>query len=69
MCKSFCIRQSGCIPAKVVIVGQSVFIREKVVVFVQKWLYSCKSGSIRAKDVVFGQRGCIRENVVVFGQK
>ena len=47
----------------------------KVVVFLQKLLYSSKSGCNRDKialfgqGVVFGQSGCIRVKVVVFGQK
>ena len=39
---------------KVVVLGQSGFIRAKVVVFGQKWLYS-------DKIAVVGQSGCIRE--------
>ena len=31
-----------------------------MVVFGQKWLFSCKSGCIRAKVVIFGQDGCTR---------
>ena len=48
--------QSGCIRAKVVVVGQNLLYSNKsgcngakVVVFGQKWLYSGKSGCIRAK--------------------
>ena len=64
-----------------VVFGQSGCIREKAVLFVQKWLYSGKRGSIRAKVVVLGKNGCIwakllysvksgrnRAKVVVFGQ-
>ena len=64
--------QSGCVRAKVVVMGQSscvgktVCTRAKVVVFEQKWLYLGKSGFILAKVVVFGQSGCIRSKVVVF---
>ena len=43
--------------------------RAKVVVFVQKLLYSGKSGCIRAKNVAFGQSGGIWAKVVIFGQK
>ena len=39
---------------KVVVLGQSGFLRAKVVVFGQKWLYS-------DKIAVVGQSGCIRE--------
>ena len=51
-----------------VVIGQSIFIWAKVVVFGQR-------GCIRAKClysgklVVFGQIGCIRAKVVTFGQK
>ena len=54
--------KSGCVPGKVVIIGQ-------------KWLYSGKNGCILAKKVVFGQGGCILAKwlfwvkMVVFGQK
>ena len=41
--------------------GKSGCIREKVVVFGQKWLYS---GIV----VVFRQSGCILAKVVVFGK-
>ena len=44
-------------------------IREKVVVFGQKWLYSGKSGCIRAKVVVFGQKWLDQAEVVVIGQR
>ena len=40
-----------------------------MVVFGQKWLYSCKIGCIRAKVVVFGKDGCLTAKVVVFEQK
>ena len=46
--QSSCIRQGGCIWAK-------LFYSGKVVVLGQKWLYSVKSGCIRAKVVVLGQ--------------
>ena len=71
--KAVILRQSGCIRAKwfysgkMVVVGQSVGIRAKVVVYGYKKLYSCKSGFVRAIVVVFGQKwlfsdksGCIR---------
>ena len=35
--------------------GQNGCIRDKVVVFAQKWLYSDKSGFTRVKVIVFGQ--------------
>ena len=46
--------KSGCIRAKVVVLGQSsnlaiVVVFGKVVLFGQKWLYSGKSGCIGAK--------------------
>ena len=47
--------QSGCIPAKVVVLGQKWLNSVNVVVF---W-----------KVAVFGQSGCIRGKVVVFEQK
>ena len=56
------IRQSGCIPANVVVLGQNCFIWEK-------WLNSGKGGCIRAKVVVFLQSGCIRAKKLVFGKK
>ena len=45
--------QSGCIQAKVVLLGQSIGIRSKVVVFWPEWFYSCIVN-------VFGQSDCIR---------
>ena len=39
----------------VVLLGQSGCIREKLVVFGQKWLNLVKSGCIRVKVVAFGQ--------------
>ena len=57
--------KSGCIRAKVVVLGQKFcirqdgFIRLKVFVFCQKLLFSRKSGSVPAKVVVFGQSDCI----------
>ena len=42
--------------------GKIGYIRAKVVVFEQNWLYS-------DKVVVFGESGCIRAKEVVFGQK
>ena len=67
---------------KVVVFGQSVCIRAKVVVFSSKsgcirakWLYSdkscCnqgKSGGIRANVVIFEQSDCVLEKVVVIGK-
>ena len=44
------IGQSGCIRAKVIVFGQSCFIWQKLVVFVE-------SGCNRSKVVVF-RRGC-----------
>ena len=38
----------------VVLFGQSICIRARVVVLGQKWLYSGKSGCNRGKVVVFG---------------
>ena len=55
------IRQSGSIWAKLLYSGKCGCFRAKMVVFVQKWLYSFKK-------VVFGQSGIIRK-VVVFEQK
>ena len=52
--------KSGCIQAKVVILG-------KVVVFGQKWMYSGKSGCFREKVFVFGQKCLYSGKVVVFG--
>ena len=40
-----------------------------MVVFGQKWLYSCENGSIRAKVVVIGQKLLYSGEVVVIGQK
>ena len=74
--------KSGCIWARGDVFRQSICIREKMVVFGQKWLYSGKSGCICAKVFVFGQKwlnlgnsGCIRTKylysgkMIVFGQK
>ena len=58
-----------------VLFGQSGCISAKVVVIVQKWLYSGKvdvigqSGFNRSKGVLFGQSGCISAKVVVIVQK
>ena len=52
-----------------VVFGISGFIRAKLVVFGQKWLYSAKSGCVRAKEVVFGESGSIRPKVIVFEPK
>ena len=52
--------------------GKSDCIREKVVVFGKRGLYSGKSNCIRekwlysAKVAVFGKSGCTRLKVVVF---
>ena len=46
--------QSGCIRAKLVIIGQKLF-------------YSVKTACIRAKVVLFGQSHCIHAKVVVIG--
>ena len=55
--------QTGCNRAKM------VSIRGKVVVVLQKWLYSGKSGCVLAESVVFGKNGCIRRKDVVNGKK
>ena len=65
--------QSGCIRAKVVVIGQKWLYSDKVVVFGQsgciraRWLFLRKSCCFRAKVVVIGQKwlyagkhGCIR---------
>ena len=44
-------RQSGCIPSKVVVLGQ-------------KCLYSGKSSCVGAILIVFGQSGCITEKLL-----
>ena len=43
--------------------------RAKVVVFGQKWLYSCKSGCNRARWLYSGKSGCICAKVVEVGKK
>ena len=48
---------------------QSGFIRAKVVVFGQKWLYLGKSGCVRSKVGEFEKSGCNPTKVVVFGKK
>ena len=53
--------QSSCIQAKWLYSG-------KVVLFVQKWLYTCKRACIRAKMNVFGLSGFIEAKVVVIVQ-
>ena len=53
---SGCIRENGCIRARVIFL-QSGCIRAKVVVFGQKWLYLGKSGCIREEVAVYGQSG------------
>ena len=62
-------RQGVCIRAKVVVFGQSDYIRAKLVVFWQKWLYSGKTGFIRAKVAVFGQKWLYSGKSGLFGQK
>ena len=52
-----------------VVFGQSGCIREKVVVFGQRWLYFGKCGFKRVKWFYSGKSGCFRAKVVVFGQK
>ena len=52
--RSGCIRQNEWIRAKVVVLRQKWLYFSKEVVFGQKLLYSGKSGCIRAKLVVFG---------------
>ena len=66
--KSGCIRGKRLYSDKVIVFLQSGCARAKVIVFVQKWLYSGKSGCMRAKVVVFEQNGCNWSKVVVFGQ-
>ena len=61
--------QKGSNWAKVSPFGQSGCLRAKVVVLGQMWFYSGKSGCIRAKVVVFGQTWLYFGKVVVFGQK
>ena len=59
--------QSGCIWAKVVIIGLGGCNRAK-------WLYLGKIGFIWANQLYYGKSGCIRANwlyfgkIVVFGQ-
>ena len=80
-CKKAVFGQSDCIPTKIVEFLQTGCTWAQVVVFGQKWLYSCKSGFIRAKTVVFGQKvlysgkwlyfskgGCIGAKMDVFMQ-
>ena len=52
-----------------VVFGQSGCVRAKVVVIGQRWLYSGKNCCIRAKVVVFGQSGCICAKVVLIEKK
>ena len=40
----------------------------KVVLFVQKWLFSVKSGCIQAKEVVFRLSGCLPANWLCSGK-
>ena len=49
-----------------VLFGQNDFIRQNVVVFDQKWLYSGKV-VVFEQSGCFGKSGCIRSKVVVFG--
>ena len=64
--KAVVFLQSGCNRAKllylgnVFVFGQSGCIREKVVIFKQKWLYSCKDFVIGKKWLYTGKSGCIR---------
>ena len=54
-----CIRKSGCFRARLLYSGKSGFIRAKVVVFGQKWLYLGNSvlfGS-SSKMRILGQKG------------
>ena len=62
-------RESSCIRAKLVVIGQREFIGEKVVLFRQQCFYSGKRCCIRANVVVFGQTSFFGVKVVVFGQK
>ena len=70
--KVFVFGQIGCIRTKVVVSGQSGYIRAgllylgTVVVFGQKWFFSCKNSCNREKKVVFGQKWLYSGNVVVF---
>ena len=48
-----------------VVFGESGCIRDKMVVFGQKWLYSEQSGCIRAKVVVLGHKWLNLGKVVV----
>ena len=41
----------------------------KVVVFLQKWLFSCEGACIRTKWLYSGKSGCNRSKVVVLVQK
>ena len=55
----------------VVVFGQYICIRARVVVFGQKWLYSGNSkrtGYIRAKWLYSGKKWVYSDKVVVFGQ-
>ena len=54
--------QSGCLRAMWLYLGKDDFIRTKVVVFVQMWLYSDKSICIFSTLLYSGK-------VIVFGQK
>ena len=49
--------------------GQNCFIRAKMVVNGQKWLYSGKKFRIRAQVDEFVKSGCSWAKVVVFKQK
>ena len=57
------------------VIGQSGFLREKVVVFGRKWLHSGKvdvfrkSGCIREKNIVLGPKLLYSGNMVEIGQK
>ena len=52
-------KKNGCIQVKVVDLWQSGYITAEVLLFWQKWLYSCKV-------IVIGQGCCIRAEMVVF---
>ena len=52
-----------------VVILQGGIIREKVVVFGQKWLYSGKCGCILIKVVVLLKNGSIQAKEVVIGKK
>ena len=77
--KVFVFGQSGCVRAKLVVLGKVVVFGKvlvfgqsacnptKVFLFGQKWLCSGKSGDIQAKVVVLGQNLFYSGKVVLFG--